>query len=323
MKKSKPTDLATTSEHAVTTMDAVAAIPEEAIWLASRKSPRTRRAYQQDVRHFMRMFGIATPEQLRQVDHRSVMLWERRMREEEQLEASTVRRRLAALSSLFNHLVKFGIVEQNPVKDVERPAINRREGMTPAFSAAQARKILDAPDATSLLGLRDRALLSVALHVGIRRSEIAHLTVGDLHDNQGFDALRIRRKGGKRANVIINTTTKNRILAYLEKSEHGEDDDAPLFLPVRGNRKDQETRRHLDSVAVYRIVKKYAKEVGIPDKGYGAHSTRATFITEALRNGASIEDVQAHVGHADISTTKLYDRRRMNPEKSPSFYVNY
>ena len=75
-------------------------------------------AYKDDVRKFMAAFGITTPEALRQVDHRSVMLWEQRMREGERLEASTIRRRLAALSSLFNYLVKFGVVDSNPVKDV-------------------------------------------------------------------------------------------------------------------------------------------------------------------------------------------------------------
>ena len=78
----------------------LAAIPKEEVWLASRKSPRTRRAYRTDVAHFMQTFNITSADELRQVDHRAVMAWERVMREEEELEASTVRRRLAALSSL-------------------------------------------------------------------------------------------------------------------------------------------------------------------------------------------------------------------------------
>jgi site-specific recombinase XerD len=129
-------------------------IPEEAVWLESRKSARTRRAYRTDVAHFMRTFNITSPEALRQIDHRAVYAWERQLREMEGKEASTVRRRLAALSSLFTHLIKFGVVEQNPVRDVERPAINRREGMIRAFSQKQARKILDAPNPETLLGLR-------------------------------------------------------------------------------------------------------------------------------------------------------------------------
>jgi site-specific recombinase XerD len=86
----------------------------------------------------MRTFGVSSPDELRKIDHRAVMAWERLMREEERKEATTVRRSLAALSSLFTHLVKFGVVEQNPVRDVERPAVNRREGMTLAFSQSQA-----------------------------------------------------------------------------------------------------------------------------------------------------------------------------------------
>src|SRR5919109_1755726 len=101
----------------------------------------------------MRTFNIQSPEELRKIDHRAVMAWERLMCEEEKKEASTVRRRLAALSSLFTHLVKFGVVETNPVRDVERPAINRREGMTLAFSQKQARRILDAPKDDTVQGL--------------------------------------------------------------------------------------------------------------------------------------------------------------------------
>src|SRR2546430_14595079 len=88
-------------------VDQLAAIPEEEVWLASRKSARTRRAYRNDVAHFMKTFGIRSPEELRKVDHRAVMAWERLMREDEGSQPTTVRRRLAALSSLFAHLVKF------------------------------------------------------------------------------------------------------------------------------------------------------------------------------------------------------------------------
>ncbi len=127
---------------ATPTLDALAAIPEEHVWLASRKSPRTRRAYRHDVGRFMRTLGIRSAEELRSVDHRAVLAWEAYTREAEHAEASTVRRRLAALSSLFKHLVKHGVADRNPVRDVERPPINRREGFTPAFSKAQARRLL-------------------------------------------------------------------------------------------------------------------------------------------------------------------------------------
>ena len=230
------------------------------------------------------------------------------MREQEESQPTTVRRRLAALSSLFAHLVKFDVVEMNPVRDVERPAVNRREGMTLGFSQKQARAILDKP--------------AVGLQVGFRRSEIASLKVGDLHENRGFDSLRVVRKGGKKGSLAINQQTAQRIKDYLVVAGHGEDLGGPLFRPVRGNREGQDERRHLHPDIIDRVLRKYARKVGVT-RGYSAHSMRATFITTALDNGASLEDVQSAAGHADPSTTKLYDRRGYNPEKSASFFAHY
>ncbi len=96
--------------------------------MAGQKSARTRRPYRLDVAHFMRTLGIATPDQLRQVDHRAVIAWERLMREQDGAAASTVRRRLSALSSLFKHLVRHGATSRNLVVAVSRPAINHAEG---------------------------------------------------------------------------------------------------------------------------------------------------------------------------------------------------
>jgi len=172
--------------QAVSTVAALADIPEEDIWLAKQKSKRTRRAYKQDVQHFMRTLTIRSYEELRKVDHRAVIARERIMREGDGGAASTVRRRLAALSSLFKHLVRYGYAEKNPVSEVERPAINREQGSTLAFSRTDAAKLLDWPDEKTLEGLRDRAILAVGLQVGLRRAEIASLTVEDLHQNRGY-----------------------------------------------------------------------------------------------------------------------------------------
>jgi len=305
-----------------TRLETLATIPEEEIWLAKQKSPRTRRAYRLDVQHFLRTIGITHRDQLRQIDHRAVIAWERFMRESEGTEASTIRRRLAALSSLFKHLVRHGEVQRNPVADVERPNINRDEGSTLAFSKAQARKVLDAPDAETIPGLRDRAILSVGLQVGLRRAEIAALRVGDLHQNRGFDSLRLTRKGSKKDALAINPQTAQRIRAYLDAAGHAEDLEGPMFRPLRHNGKQQSPRRHMNPDAIGRVVRKFAYRIGL-DRGYSAHSMRATFITTALDNGCNLEDVQRAAGHADPSTTKLYDRRGYNPEKSASFFANY
>jgi len=300
----------------------LADIPEEEIWLAKQKSARTRRAYKLDVQHFMRTLHITSWDELRQVDHRAVIAWERIMREIDEAEPSTIRRRLAALSSLFKHLKQHHHVENNPVTDVERPSINRREGSTLAFSKADAAKILNTPAEDTVEGLRDRAILSVGLQVGLRRAEIAALSVEDLHQNRGFDSLWVVRKGGRRDGLAIHPNTAQRIRAYLDAAGHGDDLDGPMFRPVRHNQKAKESRRHMDPDAIDRVLRKHASAIGLT-RGYSAHSMRATFITTALENGATLDDVQRAAGHAEPGTTKLYDRRGYNPEKSASFFATY
>ena len=130
------------------------------------------------------------------------------------------------------------------------------------------------------------------------------------------------RKGGRRDALAINPQTTARIRAYLELAGHGTDIDGPLFRPLKHNGKRREERRGMDPDAIDRVVRKYAVALGL-DRGYSAHSMRATFITTALENGAQLEDEQKAAGHRDPSTTKLYDRRGYNPEKAASFFATY
>jgi site-specific recombinase XerD len=296
-------------------------VPEEEVWLAGQLSPHTRRAYKRDVSHFVATMGIRTVGELRQVGRAAIVAWQNHMKERGS-KARTIRRRLSALSSLFVHLVAHRAADVNPVRDIKRPRVNRRQGTTRAFSSREARKILDAPNVVTLQGLRDRAILSVGLQAGPRRSEIASLLVKDYHTNAGYKSLHFIRKGGEDLSLAINPQTAQRIEDYLVVAGHGHDPDGALFRPIGKNRKGCDPHRHLHAIAIDRILRKYAAFVGL-DNGYSAHSMRATFITTALNNGASLEDVQRDVGHADPSTTKLYDRRGHNPEKSASFFATY
>jgi integrase/recombinase XerD len=180
------------------------------------------------------------------------------MREIDEAQPSSIRHRLAALSSLFKHLVRHHHVETNPVADVERPAINRREGSTLAFSKADAAKLLNMPAEDTIEGLRDRAILSVGLQVGLRRAEIAGLSVEDLHQNRGFDSLRILRKGGRRDALAIHPNVAQRIRSYLDAAGHADDLDGPMFRPLSHNRKRQESRRHMGPDAIDRVLRKHA-----------------------------------------------------------------
>ena len=146
-------------------LDLLAQLPEEELWLAGQKSPRTRKAYREDVHHFIRSLHLQDREDLRKVDRGAVLAWLRVM-EDEGAKPSTIRRRLSALPSLFTHLVHVRVADTNPTREVRRPNINRKHGSTAAFDTKEARAILDAPDPETLEGLRDRAILSVGFQVG-------------------------------------------------------------------------------------------------------------------------------------------------------------
>ena len=126
----------------------------------------------------------------------------------------------------------------------------------------------------------------------------------------------------ERMQLMGEGNREERIRTYLEAAGHADDLDGPLFRPLSHNRKAQEARRHMDPDAIDRVLRKHAKAIGL-GRGYSAHSMRATFITTALENGATLDDVQRAAGHAEPGTTKLYDRRGYNPEKSASFFATY
>ncbi len=297
------------------------AIPEERLWLEGHQSPHTRAAYRTAVAGFMTFLGITTTDELRQVDRAAVLAWKRQL-EDAKAKPATIRCKLAALSSLFSHLVHHHVLRYNPCREVRRPPVNRREGVTAAFSAAEARALLEAPAADTLRGLRDRALLSVGLQAGPRRSAIVGLKVGDFYKDRGFDVLRFVWKGGHEHMLPIHPQTAQRLRDYLASAGHGEDRAGPLFRPLRRGGRAVSLRRPLTSKMVDVILKSYLRQLGITGR-YSAHSMRATFITRALENGASLEEVQRAAGHADPDTTKLYDRRGINPEKSAAFFASY
>jgi len=112
---------------------------------------------------------------------------------------------------------------------------------------------------------------------------------------------------------------------YREICGHGQDLEGPLFRPVRNNTTG-ELRKPLNPKSVYDdIVRHYAREVGmtVDVHGFCVHSLRATAATNALAHGADIAKVQEWLGHANVSTTRIYDKRNSRPEESPTFKVEY
>ena len=109
---------------------------------------------------------------------------------------------------------------------------------------------------------------------------------------------------------------------YLEDAGHGEDKKGPLVRPVKNN-PTKTLGKFPDTDAVYKILKGYAQAVGIETDHFSPHSLRATAATNALEHEADTAKVQEWLGHANIATTRLYDKRHSRPEDSPTFKGQY
>jgi site-specific recombinase XerD len=301
----------------------LADVPPEAQWFANLDSAQTRRAYQNDLKAFMLFTGIVKPEEFRIVTRGHVLAWRADL-EKQGLAGSSIRRKLAALASLFDYLCNANAVTHNPVKGVKRPKVESYEGKTPALGDAQARALLDAPPADTLKGKRDRAILSLLLYHALRREELSKLLVKDVNqDRRGVAHLRVQGKGGKLRYLPTHPNTLRLVAEYLEMAGHGTELDKPLFRRTRAPQAGMEACALTPGAIYAEVVVRYMNQVGIKGDNMGPHALRATAATSALEHQADIAKVQEWLGHANISTTRIYDRRGFKPEDSPTFRVAY
>src|SRR5271163_1151942 len=297
----------------------LADVPPEIEWFANIRNRSTRRAYENAIHDFMRFTGIARPEEFRTVTRAHVIAWRDDLAQRE-LGGSTVRHRLAALSSLFEYLCEKNAVTHNPVKGVKRPRAESGEGKTPALGDHQARELLAAPEKETVKARRDRAILSTLLFHALRREELCKLKVKDFrHARRGVPHLKVAGKGGKTRYLPLHPGTHGLINDYLDAAGHGLDESGALFRPVRNNRTGR-LEGAITADGVYRLVRRYSGQLGFL---IGAHALRATAATNALDHQADIAKVQEWLGHANIATTRIYDHRRTRPEDSPTFKVAY
>ena len=152
--------------------------------------------------------GIKRPEEFRDVTRAHVIAWRDELGDrfgDNTLSGTTIRHRLAALSSLFQYLCDKNAVTHNPVKGVKRPKVESDEGKTPALGDHQARKLLVAPAEKSLKGIRDRAILATLLYHALRREELCKLRVRDFkHERRGVPHLKVSGKGEKTRYVPLH-----------------------------------------------------------------------------------------------------------------------
>ncbi len=292
-----------------------------ALWLANFTNPNTKRAYKQDVEAFIGFAGVESAEDFRLVTAAHVIAW-RDTLTASGLAAATIQRHLSALSSLFAYLCDQNAVTVNPVTGVKRPSAEANIGKTPALSDAQAKRILDAPEGDGIKAQRDRAILATYLYHGIRRSELVTLRVNSITERRGVAHFTIKGKGSKTRYIPAHPHALETIADYLDEAGHGEDPSAPLFQPVSNNTQSRD-RKPITGDGVFRMLKSYASQAGIRLDALCLHSLRATAATNAIENGAPLNRVQEMLGHANISTTRMYDHSKSRPADSPIHRIRY
>lgn len=218
---------------------------------------------------------------------------------EETLDKRTQNYHLIALRAYLKYLRKRGVVSYDPEK-IELAKTKDRE--LDLISEGELANLLNAPDALTLPGLRDRAILELLFSTGLRVSELCSLS-RDLDLKNG--EISVRGKGGKIRVVFISHDAREAVEAYLKGRV---DIDDAMFIdhsPRAHSRMQKEESLRLTPRSIERILNKYALLAGIAKK-CTPHVLRHSFATDLLYNGADLRTVQMMLGHASITTTQIY-----------------
>ena len=211
---------------------------------------------------------------------------------------------LAAIRKCFDNMVQRHAVVINPASTVRGPVVRNVTGKTPATDPAQARALLHSIDTTTLIGLRDRAILATLMYTACRVGAVSKLRLRDFFTDGRQFYLRFDEKGGLDRQIPCRHDLQGFIDDYLVAARIV---DGPLFRTALG-RTLQLSERPCEAKDIHRMVKRRLKAAGLPSI-LTCHSFRATTATDLLEQGLSLEDVQELLGHADPRTTRLYDRR--------------
>jgi len=250
-------------------------------------SPHTLRAYRSDLLELSEFLGDKDPKDISHLDLRRFLAELKRKNSAKR----TIVRKLGAIRSFFRFLAREKYIHNNPASSVFTPKLDKR---LPEFlDVNQAAGLVTAPDVSSILGLRDRALLEVLYSTGIRVSELVGMNVEDIDLISG--SIKVRGKGKKERIALLGGEAQKALRTYLdERKSSGE---KAVFLNKLGSR--------LTDRSVRRMIDKYVKKCSI-EQHISPHSIRHSFATHLLNNGADLRSVQELLGHKNLSTTQIY-----------------
>ncbi|HEY3119096.1 MAG TPA: site-specific tyrosine recombinase XerD [Vicinamibacteria bacterium] len=245
---------------------------------------------------------------LRQRDLSEFIGWLR----ERGLAARSVARAVHALRGFYRFAVREGKLAVDPMENLKAPRAFR--ALPRYLSMGEVEALLAAPDVTTAIGLRDRAMLEVLYATGLRVSELIGLRPADVDLDLGV--LTCFGKGRKERLVPLGREAGRWVRRYLSEVRSGliggRPQPAVLFVSLRGGR--------LSRMGVWGIVRRHAVRAGI-GKILTPHVLRHSFATHLLERGADLRALQAMLGHADISTTQIYTH--VSRERLRKIYDQY
>jgi site-specific recombinase XerD len=218
----------------------------------------------------------------------------------------TVKLHLAAIRMLFDWLIIGQVLAVNPAHAVRGPKHVVRRGKTPVLSEEQARRLLESLDTSTLVGLRDRALIGVMTYAFARIGAVVAMKVEDYYPAGKRWWVRLHEKGGKRHDMPAHHKLEHFIDEYLLVAGIREAGKTPLFRSAIG-KTGLLTDKPMNRIDAYRMIRRRTAEAGFKVK-LGCHVFRATGITAYLEAGGTLENAQAMAAHESPRTTKLYDR---------------
>jgi integrase/recombinase XerD len=218
----------------------------------------------------------------------------------------TVKQHLAAIRMLFDWLVVSQVIASNPAHAVRGPKHVVKRGKTPVLAEDQARRLIASIDVSTLVGLRDRALIGVMTYAFARIGAVVAMRVDDYYPEGKRWWLRLHEKGGKRHEMPAHHKLEVYIDDYLVAAGIRNDGKSPLFRTAVG-RTGNLSGAAMHRIDAYRMIRRRTAEAGFRVK-LGCHVFRATGITAYLEAGGTLENAQAMAAHESPRTTKLYDR---------------
>jgi len=225
-----------------------------------------------------------------------------------ELSASSVKQHRAALSKCFDFLVVRQIATENPVSNVAGPKIKVTKGKTPTLTDEEFLDLIESIPNDTLIGLRDRAFLTLLAYTWPRVSAALGTTVHDYFPKGKRWYIRLSEKGGKENAVLVHHKAQDALDEYLKQANLTDSPTLPIFQSF--DRRRQLTGRALDRREALAMVKRRAKAAGLHHEKVCNHSFRATGITNYMTNGGRLDIAQEWANHSDPRTTGLYDHSK-------------